>query len=406
MILFKQLPGILVFNPRSLESIAERRAAVEGTFLFCLGFLAYALVRHAVYAVLPGMALPQQGMLWALWNLNLIQTLLFLLLIYIPVIIVLSNAFSGYGTEFEFSRREYQSYAAVLMPVWGMIALISAPLQLLVPHFLLVGVVEISLGMLGRILLIAIYTFWIIRRLNRFAVMQASAVFLLSWLTLPVYYLMTSWPPAVLFVTGILVSRLLWQGLCRLSEARSNRYAFQQNSRRLIDDPQDMEAHYRLGELHLKRGNLDAARGYFEKALRIEPDNPVAHFFLGRVHTLTEEWSLALRHYEATRRIDPGFSRNEILRETGKCCLHAGETGKAVEALERFVAQRGDDPEGRYWLATALGKTGDRDMMIYHLNVLLEQARAQPGIFRKQNREWIYRAGKAIRDARVRIRNS
>ena len=95
----------------------------------------------------------------------------------------------------------------------------------------------------------------------------------------------------------------------------------------------------------------------------------------------------------------------DILREVGKGYLHAGNTDKGMEFLKFFLTKRSSDPEGRYWLAVALQESGDIDQVRIQLNTILEQARSNPRFFRKENREWIYKARSLIRDSRFGIRD-
>jgi hypothetical protein len=41
-----------------------------------------------------------------------------------------------------------------------------------------------------------------------------------------------------------------------------------------------------------------------------------------------------------------------------------------------------------------------------HLNTILEQARSNPRFFRRETREWIYKARNLIRDSRFQIPDS
>jgi tetratricopeptide (TPR) repeat protein len=184
-----------------------------------------------------------------------------------------------------------------------------------------------------------------------------------------------------------------------------NERAFQQKLHALTLNPQDADAHYQLGLIHLNRRNLDAARRYFESALKIDPNDPDYHYFLGRACELRGEWTRALEQYEETYRLNPEYGQGDIFREVGKGYLHTGNVEKGMEFLKFFLAKRGSDPEGRYWLAVALQKTGDSEQMRMHLNVIVEQARSSPSFFRKENREWVYRARNMIRNSRFEIRD-
>jgi tetratricopeptide (TPR) repeat protein len=403
MTFLSELLRILAFRKQALRAQAERQALLGGVVCFCAGFFAYALVRHSVYAALPELLAQQTGWIGSFFDLNLVQALLFLLLIYVPALIVLSNAISGDGLGFSVSRQEYRTHASALLPLWGMLFLLDAPLQYFAPQFLVVGVFGITIGMLVLLILIVTYTLWSIQQLNYLSPVQALGVFALSWFTLPVYYLLTSFLFALPFFFMIPLFYLGYQWFRGHFASQANERAFQQNLHTLTLNPQDADAHYQLGLIHLRRRNLDAARRCFERALKIDPSDAEYHYSLGRAYELENEWARALEQYEETYRISPEHGLGDIFREVGKGYLHTGRVEKGAEFLGYFLTKRGSDPEGRYWLAMALQKMGDPGQMRVQLNMILEQARSNPKFFRKENREWIYRARNLMRDARCAI---
>jgi tetratricopeptide (TPR) repeat protein len=400
MTFITDLLGMLAFGTSALRSLADRRAVIAGGICFSAGYLFYALLRSLVYASLP--ELVSQQSMWAGYYVifQLFQGLLFLLVLYIPFVIVVSNAISGDGLGLAISRQEYRSHVAALLPLWGALSLAAAPLQLVLPHFLIIGVVEISVGMLIRSILVIVYTLWAIRGLNYLSRVQALGVFALSWFTYPVYYVLTSFIFALPFF--ILVPLIYWgsQWIRGYHASHASDRDFRRHLQALTVNPQDADAQYQLGLIHFKRRNLDAACRYFESALKIDPDDAEYHYFLGRVYELKREWNRALEQYEETYRLNPEYGLGDIFREVGKGYLHTGNIEKAMEFLNFFLAKRGSDPEGRYWLAVALRKAGDSEQMRMQLNLIAEQARSNPRFFRKESREWLYRARQMTRDSR------
>jgi tetratricopeptide (TPR) repeat protein len=391
------ITGLLGFRTQSLRSLAERRAYIRGIVCFSAGFLAFVGIRNSVYASLLDPILEPPGLADSLFRLNIIQAVLFLLLVYIPALILLSNAISGDGMGFSISRREYQVHASVLLPLWGLLLLIAAPLQLLIPQFLVVEEFGISIGLFILLALITIYSFWAVKNLNYLSPIQALGVFALSWITLPVFYLLTAFIYTLSFI--IMIPLFYWgfHWIRFYFDAHSGERAFQQHLRTLTSNPQDADAHYQLGLIHLKRRNLEVARQYFSNALKIDPSDPDYHYFLGRTCELKKDWPEALERYESTYQIKPEYNQGDIIREVGKGYLHTGESGKAIEFLKYFLNKRDSDPEGRYWLALAMQKTGDTEQMRVQLNMILEQARSNPRFFRRENRDWIYRARSLLR---------
>lgn len=192
MTFLSDLPGLLAFRVQALRSLAERGALAGGGVLFIAGFLAYALVRNSVYADLPEILASRSSLAGYFWDLNLVQVILFLLLIYIPAVIVLSNSIAEKGLGFSVSGKVYRAHASVFLALYGLLFFITAPIQWLVPHFLIIGMLEISFGMLVRLILVLTYTVWAIKQLNYLSPAQSVGVFVLSWFTLPVYYILVS----------------------------------------------------------------------------------------------------------------------------------------------------------------------------------------------------------------------
>ena len=192
MTFLSDLLGLLAFRVQALRSLAKRGSLAWGIALFSVGFLAYALVRNSVYADLPEILGRRSGLIGSFWDLNYIQTILFVMLIYIPAVIVLSNALARKRPGLLVHKEEYRAHSSVLLVLWGLLYLITAPVQWLVPHFLIIGMLEISFGMLVRLMLVLAYTLWSIRHLNNLSTAQALGVFVLSWFTLLLYHLLIS----------------------------------------------------------------------------------------------------------------------------------------------------------------------------------------------------------------------
>jgi tetratricopeptide (TPR) repeat protein len=398
----QSLPGILGFQARAIHSLAERQSVVWGMVCFSLGFLAYAYVRNFVYADLPEIMFGQTGILNVLFNLNIIQSILFLTLIYIPVIILTSNALSRNGIGFFMSSREYRSHLSALFPLWGVLSLIAAPLQWLIPHFLMIGEYDISIGIMFRSLLLVFYTLWAIKQLNYLSMAQAVEVFALSLLVFPIYFVLTVYRLSILIVIAIPLIFWIGQQLRRHWMAAVQAQDVSHHLQALTANPQNADAHYRLGLIHWSQENLDAALDYFSRAAKINPLEPSYLHFLGRTYEKKDDWLRALEHYEAAYRLDPEYGSGVIGRDLGKGYLHTGQRETGEELLKNYVSQCNSDLEGRYWLAEALKKSGNAEQMWFHLNVIIEQARSSPYSLRKNNREWIYRARDLLRDLKLK----
>ncbi len=399
MNVLRDLLGILALRQSALRALAARRAMVPAFLLFSAGFLAFVLVGNAIYAELQGemSGLSSFSFLNSLLRLNLVQALLFLSLVYIPSVVCLSNAIAGEGLGLTMSTGEYQSHLAVLLPLWGGLLLITAPIPLLLPQVILADLGMISIRFLSFLLLTVFYTVWTIRELNHVSTVAAVGTFVLSWVTLPVFYVLIMFLFALPLFIMIPVAYLAFQRFRMFFSTRENEQVFQRRLQNLTLNPQDADAQHQLGLIHMKRGNLDAAQTYFERALKIDPADPDYHYWLGRVFESRGEWTKALEEYGETYRINPEQGLGDIFREVGKAYLHTGNVDKAVEFLDFFLETRGSDPEGRYWLAVAFQKLDKIEAMRVQLNTILEQARSNPKFFRKGNRQWILRSRRLLK---------
>lgn len=392
----RNLLGTLRFQGSALRGLAASQDLPASFACLIMGLLAFMLVRNSVYAGLrePGTAV-MPGILGSLVDFNLLQILLFFTLIYVPALVCLSNAFAGDGLGLSISRQEYREHIAALFPLWGALLLVVSPLQFL--QIKVLDILLVSLGLLVLILFMAVYSVWAVRELNYISTLAACAVFLLSWITLPLFYLLSAFVFALPLFILIPLAYILFHRLRDYFAGRGSEREFQEHLRTLALNPQDADAQHQLGLIRFKRGYFDEAQDYFTKALKIDPSDPDYHYYLGRTFEAKGDWSRALEQYEETYRIDTGYALGDIFREVGKGYLHSGKLLKAVEFLRYFLETRVSDPEGRFWLAVALQKSGDFEGMRVQLRTILEQARTNPRFFLKENRRWIYRARALLR---------
>ncbi len=399
MNILRSLLLALAGRPEGLRALGERRAFLGPILGFVAGFAVFVAVRNSVYASLQeySPSLVRPGWLDAFLQLNLLQAALFLSVVYVPAIICLSNALAGDGLGWTVSREEYRSQVSALFPVWTALFLVAAPLQWLAPQFVVLGPVGISIGLLVLLIMLAGYTVWAIRELNHIPLAAALGVFTLSWITLPVFYLLSSFLLALPLFLLIPLAIITYRRFQDYFAGRSEEISFQKHLHTLTANRQDADAQYQLGLIHLRRGNLESARQYFESAAGIDPLDADFHYHLGRVHERQGKWRDALAFYEETYRLRPDYGQGDIFREVGKAYLHTGEFVKAIEFLEFFLRTRGSDPEGRFCLAMALDQSGKKEEMRLQLNTILEQARSHPRFFRKENREWVHRSRMFLR---------
>jgi tetratricopeptide (TPR) repeat protein len=398
MMFLLELLKSLMFRTRSLRALAARQAVVTGFACFAAGFLVFVMVRsHATEDVFPYVQGPAAWIVSFLDS-HLLQMTLFLSLVYLPALILLTNACAGDGLGFSLSKQEYRRHVSALFPLWGMIFLAGAPL---IPHFLRLGLVEISLGELWLMAATLAYTVWALRELDYLPVAASLGVFMLSLLTLPILFLLTNF---LIVLPLFIVAPLLLIFVERLRELLATKallHGFQRHLRAIAVNPQDAGSHFELGLLHFRNGHPDAARGYFEQALRIDATEASYHYYMGRIHEAAGDWRKATDEYEAAYRSNQDFSQGDVFREVGKGYLHTDRLDKALEFLDYFQQRRGTDPEGRYWLAVAMQRAGRLEDMRRQLDIVLDQARSSPSFFRKTHREWIYRSRMLLRGSQA-----
>jgi hypothetical protein len=203
----KSLLGILGLRSHAIHSLAEPPAVFRGILCFAVGYLAYAFVRNSVYAEL--MVRPTGG-LYFLINIQIMQVIVFLSLVYVPVIILGANTLFGKGAGFIISGRNYAAHVSALFPIWSLLFLIAIPLQWCI-HGLIVEIgdnsmVIISIGIMIRSLLLIFYTLWAVGQLNTISYGRTFGVLAISCLTFPVYYIFVAyWMAIPIFLLILLI---------------------------------------------------------------------------------------------------------------------------------------------------------------------------------------------------------
>ncbi len=394
MMFLRNLLGTLAFRGWAIRAMAEERAVLRAVVCFAVGLMPYIFIRkvvetYALNAVFASLreAGPVEISIAGLF-ITLVQAILFFMLVYVPGVIILGNAISGLGLELFIPKEQYQAHVSALLPLWGVVFLVSSPFQ----WYVLAQPFNVGVGQLALVILMTAFSIWAIHELNYLSLAAAVGVFVLSWLTLPIFYLLTTFLFALPLFVLIPVLYIAFQRMRHFVDARAGERDLQHHLHSLTLNPQDADAHHQLGLIHLKRRNLDAAKRCFTAALKVDPKDPDYHYYLGRAYELAGEWPEALECYEDTYQLNPEYGLGDIFREVGKGYLQTGKVEKAIEFLRFFLENRSSDPEGRYWLAVALQKTGDLDQMKTELNSLLERAKTNPKFFSRGNREWLYRA--------------
>ncbi len=201
--------GLLGFRGASLHSLAEGKRAAPAIAAFVAGFLTFVLVRNVVYAGLREET--ASGPLDILLRFGILPAILYFCLVFIPVLAVASSAFAPGSGGFSASQDDLQTLLAVLLPLWGLLLLIVAPVQALIPQFLVVGDFAVSVGLVLLFCSMTFYTVWVIGEVRHLGIFAATVAVLVTCLTLPVLYLLNSsgfTVLALLILVGALGARI------------------------------------------------------------------------------------------------------------------------------------------------------------------------------------------------------
>ena len=182
--------------------------------------------------------------------------------------------------------------------------------------------------------------------------------------------------------------------------ATRSRQAFKQNLEAATLNPADASAHYQLGLIYQKRGELDAATGSFRRAVEIDPRETDAHYQLGRIARQEGRLNEAVQHFERVVQLEPSHSQNEIWRETGLVYYDAGQFQDALEMFDKFLDKRPSDAEARYWRGMTLSKLGRHNEATQEMRNCVDSVRTAPAYKYRFDRRWMNLAENFLRERR------
>jgi tetratricopeptide (TPR) repeat protein len=117
--------------------------------------------------------------------------------------------------------------------------------------------------------------------------------------------------------------------------------------------PDTVNLHYRLGRALLleTHDNFAAAVREFEAELKLNPNDAAAEYQIGQILVASQKPAEAAPRFEKAAKLDPSFIEPLI-------ALSKIQTAKAVELLERAVAQAPRSEAARYNLMLAYRNAG------------------------------------------------
>ncbi|HEU4794098.1 MAG TPA: tetratricopeptide repeat protein [Pyrinomonadaceae bacterium] len=173
--------------------------------------------------------------------------------------------------------------------------------------------------------------------------------------------------------------------------------AFKQNLESATLNPADASAHYNLGLIHQSRGELDAARERFERALQIDEGEIDASYQLGRIARQQKRYADAIQNFEHVVTRDPAHAQHEIWREVAATYIAAGQFEDARNALEQFLEHRPSDPEGLYLMGRAHAGLGHKREATNLMQACIDAVKTAPAYKYRASQRWLNEAQQFIK---------
>ena len=173
--------------------------------------------------------------------------------------------------------------------------------------------------------------------------------------------------------------------------------AFKQNLESATLNPADASAHYNLGLIHQSRGELDAARERFERALQIDDGEIDASYQLGRIARQQKRYADAIQHFEHVVTRDQAHSQYEIWREVAATYIAANQFEDARAALEQFLEHRPSDPEGLYLMGRAHAGLGHKREATNLMQACIDAVKTAPAYKYRASKRWLNEAQQFIK---------
>jgi Flp pilus assembly protein TadD len=255
-------------------------------------------------------------------------------------------------------------------------------------------IVILLLFLFGVLAIVAIRVVLRLTVLRSILVMVLSSVLMLpaSVFLMPIFSLILGSPFLLLML--FLVLRGYFGDVMRNQRARES---FRQNMEAATLNPADASAHYNLGLIHQQRGELDAARERFERAVQIDEDEIDAHYQLGRIARSQKRLVDAVKHFEQVVTRNQAHAQYEVWREVGSTYLEAQQFEDARMSLDQFLEHRPSDPEGLYLLGRAHAGLGHQREAASLMEKCIEAVKTSPAYKYRASKRWLNEAQQFLR---------
>ena len=275
-------------------------------------------------------------------------------------------------------------------------------LSLLEQGVLTAGLLSAALSLMVLVAIFGIWAVFTLRIVFRLSFVQSILVVLISGAILipasrliPIVGAVLASPFLLLMIFFLL--RSYFTDITRAQRARES---FKQNLEAATLNPADASAHYNLGLIHQQRGELQAARERFERAIQIDEEEIDAHYQLGRIALQQKRFADAVKSFEQVVSRDPSHSQNEIWREVGATYLAAGQFEDARDALQQFLDKRPSDPEALYLMGRAYAGLGHGREAATSMQACIEAVKTAPAYKYRADKRWLNEAQQFIKNSR------
>lgn len=100
-----------------------------------------------------------------------------------------------------------------------------------------------------------------------------------------------------------------------------------------------------IGEIHIKKGELDKAGEFLKQALDIFPQDEILAFNIGEIYFNQGNTDLSVEYYKRALEIRPDWGRP--YRRLGYAYLNKGEYALSLESFKTFLEKAPEDPEAK-----------------------------------------------------------
>ncbi len=355
--------------------------------------------------------------------------LVIIAIVFCPLSLFLSNLFARRGSFRLLLQQEYAALAATMFYSLAAASLIASlltaiaslsrvqqalsqqmlaamleqrdklPPELLDQNLLRAETFAVGLSLMVLLGVFGVWAVMAVRTVFRLPLIQSIIVVLVSGTLLipasrfiPIFGMVLASPFLL-----IMVFLLLRGYINEITRSQRARESFKQNLEAATLNPADASAHYNLGLIHQQRGELDAARERFERAVQIDEEEIDSNYQLGRIARAQERFADAIKNFEQVVARDISHSQHEIWREVGATYLAAGQSEDARNALERFLDNRPSDPEGLYLMGRAYAALGQRREATSSMQACIDAVKTAPAYKYRADKRWLNEAQQFIK---------